>query len=505
MKEASIGGSSDEKIPNNSPLESDRRDALLALAEAYSASGRLGDAETCLRRFVSDFPRCAAGHLKLGELLEEAGNLDAALVCADAAVRIEPEEFHGYFLKGSILVRLNRFPEAVLSFNHGVQLNPALADCIVGTLLGFKNEAVTICNESLRTNPADVDSLVKLAKFRYLEGRANESIVLLDRALQHRPGDPQAEYSLAFSQLLLGQFESGWRHYESRFRTGQSAFPIRSFSQPRWNGEDLNGRTILLHSEQGAGDTIQFVRYASLVENRGGRVLVECPRSVKRLVETHSSVLKVVALGDQLPQFDIQIPLLSLPSIFRTTLHTIPNNVPYLRVSNNAQIEVGRSVSGCLRIGLVWAGNPGLETDLIRSITLDRFSPFWDLPNVEYYSLQIGPAGRQLYLTDCRRKVKDLAPQLTDFALTASVIEQLDLIISVDTAVAHLAGALGKLVWLLLPFAPEWRWMLDREDSPWYPTMRLFRQSRQDDWTEVVLRVRDALRLLAASKDHDKP
>jgi len=443
--------------------------------------------------------------LKLGELSEGAGKLDEALAFAEAAVGLAPEAFHAYFLKGSILVRLNRFPEAVLSFNHGVQLNPALADCMVETLRGFRNEAVRSCEESLRTNPADFDSLVKLARFRYLEGRAKESIVLLDRALLLRPGDPNAEYALAFSQLLLGQFENGWRNYESRFRTGQSAFPIRSFSQPRWNGEDLKGGTILLHSEQGVGDTIQFVRYASLVEKRGGRVLVECPRSVKRLVETHSSVLEVVALGDQLPRFDIQIPLLSLPAVFQTTLHTVPNHVPYLQVPNAAEMEVGWSVSGRLRVGLVWAGNPRLETDLIRSITLDRFSPLWDLPNVEYYSLQVGPASRQLCLTDCRQQVNDLAPQLTDFALTASAIEQLDLIISVDTAVAHLAGALGKVVWLLLPFAPEWRWMLDREDSPWYPTMRLFRQSRPDDWTEAVVRVRDALRLLAAPKDHDKP
>ncbi len=456
-------------------------------------AGAFVDAERQLRRLVAAYPDRAAGHLKLGELLEALGQLGAARKCAERAIELKPDGFDGYFLKGSVLIRENRFPEAVLCFNHGVQLNPLLAGCISETLRGFREEAVRGCESVLARDPADFNALLVLGRFRYLDGRAEVSAGLLARALQLRPSDANAAYCLSFAELAFGRFREGWRHYEARFGTGQASFPVRGFREPQWDGTDLAGRTILLHAEQGIGDTLQFIRYAALVEQRGGRVVVECQRSVIRLVEEHASVAQVVAQGEPLPRFDVQVPLMSLPSLFQTTLETIPNATPYLSVPKGMTVTLRARRPGRRRVGLVWAGNPGLETDLSRSIPLDQFDPVLRLGEVDFYSLQIGPAACQIDLFGYCDRIIDLQSQLSDFARTAAAVAEMDLVLSVDTAVAHLAGALGAKVWLLLPYASEWRWLRDRLDCPWYPSMTLFRQPKPDHWSAVLTEVRNAL------------
>ena len=465
----------------------------IASIDSALAAGALPDAEHQLRRLVAEYPDRAGGHLKLGEVLEASGQLEAARKCAERAIALKPDEFDGYFLKGSVLIRENRFPEAVLCFNHGVQLNPLLGGCISDLLRGFREEAVRGGEAVLARDPADFNSLLVLGRFRYLDGRAEESAGLLARALALRPSDANAAYCLSFAELALGRFHEGWGHYEARFGTGQASFPVRGFREPRWDGADLGGRTILLHAEQGIGDTLQFIRYASLVEERGGRVVVECQRPVRPLVEAHSAVAQAVAQGEPLPGFDVHVPLMSLPSLLHTTIETIPNETPYLSVPKGMPVTLSPRRPGCRRIGLVWAGNPGLETDLSRSITLNQLDTVLQLDGIDFYSLQVGPAACQIDLFGYRDRIIDLKSQLSDFARTAAAVAEMDLVLSVDTAVAHLAGALGAKVWLLLPYASEWRWLRDRQDCPWYPGMTLFRQPKPDHWAAVVTEIRDAL------------
>jgi hypothetical protein len=264
----------------------------------------------------------------------------------------------------------------------------------------------------------------------------------------------------------------------------------------------VSGRTILLYAEQGIGDTIHFVRYATILAQRGARVLVECPWSLKLLLGTCPGVRLVWARGEQLPEYDWHIPMLSLPAALETTVQTIPGNVPYLFAdparSKAWRTRVDGAAKGRLRVGLVWAGSPGYVNDARRSISPALLAPLAQIGGVTLFSLQKGPATDKKPPPDLR--LVDFTISLTDFAESAALIEQLDLIISVDTAVAHLAGAMGKAVWTLLRHIPDWRWMLHRSDTPWYPTMRLFRQRAADDWPGVIEEVGQALAALVESR-----
>lgn len=468
--------------PNHAP-------SLLQLGIAFEKQNRFAEAESCLRKFVTLEPTSALAHLKLAALLEASDRLEEAQAHAECAVRCAPEVPEACLSLGTILIRRNRISDSVPFFNRAVQLDPAASASAAEMLRAVLNEATQKWEARLASDPADFESLLSLAKIRYSEKNPLEAIDLLERALSIRPGEPNAEYALAFTELLLGRFEAGWKHYEARLRTGQPQFPNRTFLQPRWEGENLVGRTILVHAEQGVGDTIQFARYLSLVAQRGAHVLLECQPTLKPLLELLPDVHGVIGQGETLPPFDVQVPLLSLPAIFDTTLKSIPNQVPRLRVPDGVRFELPEAAPGKLKVGIVWAGNPALQNDLVRSFPLNHLAPLLSMPNFSFFSLQVGPASRQLASSKDASKVIDLRPMLSDFGKTASAIERLDLIISVDTAVAHLAGALGKPVWLLLPFAPEWRWLLDREDSPWYASMRLFRQAKPEDWDGVVQRL----------------
>jgi hypothetical protein len=267
-----------------------------------------------------------------------------------------------------------------------------------------------------------------------------------------------------------------------------------------WRGESLGGKTILLHAEQGFGDSLMLLRYAPLVAARGGRVVVEVPRALERLAaRLAGGPYTLVAAGQPLPAFDLHCPLMSLPLAFGTTPETIPAAVPYFSAAPDAiaRWRARLATAAGMKIGIVWAGNPVHLNDASRSIALDRLASLFELPETQWYSLQVGERASDLAKLPAGR-ITDLAPDLTDFAETAAAISALDLVISVDTAVAHLAGALGHAVWILLPFDPDWRWLLERGDSPWYPTARLFRQPKRGDWDSVVHALRDALRELAS-------
>ncbi|HEY9872665.1 MAG TPA: hypothetical protein V6D12_04485, partial [Candidatus Obscuribacterales bacterium] len=279
-------------------------------------------------------------------------------------------------------------------------------------------------------------------------------------------------------------------------------FPSRRFSQPVWDGSNLEGRTILLHAEQGFGDTIQFIRYAPLVAGYQGRVFVECYAPLIKLFKCIPGIEQLIVKGETLPEFDVHAPLMSLPGILGTTLETVPAEVPYL-YPPIPPIQLAVPPETRLKVGIVWASKPNHPTTGRRSCPLSFFLNLQSIPGVALYSLQKDPVASDLAQLQQTGLVQDLSDQLHDFSDTASAVSQLDLVISVDTAVVHLAGALGQKVWLLLSFIPDWRWMLGHEDSLWYPTMRLFRQESPGDWAGVFVRVARALEdVLAEKRSH---
>ena len=305
-----------------------------------------------------------------------------------------------------------------------------------------------------------------------------------------QPDFPDAHRNRASAYLLRGDFDLGWAEYEWRFT--EDDIPHPSFSQPLWDGSELHGKTILLHAEQGLGDTLQFIRYAALVKQRCGRVVVECQSPIMRLVATVAGIDHLVARGADLPSFDAQIPLLSLPRVFRTSVATIPADIPYMH-AEPPLVECWRQELGHiqgLKVGIAWQGNRHYHHDEKRSIPLKNFEPLGRVAGVHFISLQKGWGSEQLRDVAARWPVIDLEARLgsdaESFANIAAVMKHLDLVITCDTAIGHLAGALGVPVWVALPFAPDWRWLIKREDSPWYPTLRLFRQSRIGAWGDVI-------------------
>jgi hypothetical protein len=330
--------------------------------------------------------------------------------------------------------------------------------------------------------------------------RLDEALASYERALALKPDDADIHLNEAFVRLLAGDFERGWRKNEWRWESAPSGLLNRSsgmlrrnFPQPLWLGaEAIEGKAILLYGEQGLGDTIHFCRYVPLVAERGARVILEVAEPLRVLMSGLAGASHCIARGEAPPDFDLQCPLLSLPLAFGTRLETIPRETPYLTAPAPAR-DWEALLGDRPRIGLAWSGNALHKNDRRRSVALAALAPLFDIA-ATFVSLQPDARPADAAALAARSDVLDLGPALANFADTAALISHLDLVISVDTAVAHLAGALGRPVWILLPFIPDWRWLIDRDDSPWYPTARLFRQTEIREWHGVVERVRDALR-----------
>jgi tetratricopeptide (TPR) repeat protein len=323
--------------------------------------------------------------------------------------------------------------------------------------------------------------------------RHDEALASYERAIALNPDYAEAHWNVCLARLRLGDFRGGWPQYEWGWKAGYRGIE-RRFAQPRWTGaEPLAGKTLFVHAEQGFGDTIQFVRYVPLVAGAGARVVIEVHPSLVALLSGVQNVSSAVSRGGPLPAFDLHCPLLSLPLAFGTELDTIPARVPYLSAPEThlARWKIRLPRAEGLRIGLTWSGRNIPDPD--RSMALAQLAPLFDLPGIHFVSLQKDLRDSDEAALRGRPGFLHLGPDLADFADTAAVIAQLDLVISIDTAVAHLAGALGKPVWILLPFLSDWRWLLDRDDSPWYPTARLFRQDKARAWDTVIARVRAAL------------
>lgn len=483
--------------PTQSPSVERRVRDLLAAAQRHRDANRPLEAAKTYFEVTRLRPDCFEAHGQLGVLLNRLNQPEEAALCLEAALRLNPGYPGLNLLLGGVQKRLGRFEEAATCCRREIAQQPGNADAHYNLGLALHNlgrhaEAIAAYKNALTLRPAYVDALVNLGSVLRQCRRTEEALRAFDEAVRREPLNPEAHWELGATLLALGHFERGWTEYEWRWKQKDFASPTPQFTQPRWDGSELGGHRIFLHTEQGYGDIIQFARYATLVARRGGKVILGCPQPLRSLMETVSGVSEVITRRNDLPPFDVQAPLLSLPAIFGTSLATVPAEVPYLSPPQR-DFPVEDADDTGFKIGFVWAGDPAHKNDRNRSASLESFLPLLQRPDVRCYSLQVGNAVEALKHRAVDLKVTGLGSRFRDFGDTAAAIAKMDLVVSVDTSVAHLAGALGKPVWTLLPYEAEWRWLVDREDSPWYPTMRLIRQSEPGNWQQVIERVIEEL------------
>ena len=395
---------------------------------------------------------------------------EEALVCFDSALKIKPNDIYFTYKRGTALAKLNRFEEALACFDQALEFEAANIDALNG-----------------RGNVLSALS------------RAAEAIASYDRALQIDPETPESHWNRSLTLLRVGNFEQGWREYEWRWKTSNFTTKPRNFEQPLWLGDQsISGKTILLHAEQGFGDTIQFGRYISLVAALGAKVAIEVQPTLKSIFSDIEGASLVVSAGEKLPSFDVHCPMLSLPLAFKTQIETIPSNVPYLTADPNTISKLSNLVPKTKQrlIGIAWAGRPTYGGDKTRSIGLERIIPILSVPGFQFIGIQKDLREGDKQILSNYQNLTWLGDKLTDFGDTAALMSMVDLVISSDTSVVHLAGALGRPVWVLLEHTPDWRWLLDRSDSPWYPSARLFRQEKAGDWESVISSVTAEMRLM---------
>jgi Flp pilus assembly protein TadD len=488
-----------EQAVRGNPADADAHNNLGAVLRE---KGRLDEAAACFYRALGLQPDHAGAHNNLARVCEDRGRLEEAAARYRLALCLQPGSASFHNNLGNVLTVLARPDEALACYRQAVQLQPSepvfhsnLANAL--TLAGRPEEAETCCRQALRLRPTLTDARHNLAITLAAQGKLEEALTHNEEALRLEPEHPGARNCRGLWWLQQGDFARGWPEYEWRWKV--RGVTQRSFREPAWDGSPLGGRTILLYAEQALGDTIQFIRYAPLVKERGGVVVVECQPPLARLLASCPGIDRLVARGSPLPPFDVQAALLSLPGLFGTTLETVPADVPYLFADPTLVASWRRELGEtAFKVGIAWQGSPTFAGDRLRSASLRHFAPLAGVEGVQLFSLQKGPAREQIRAVAWQFAVTDLGATLDEatsaFLDTAAVMKSLDLVVTTDTSIAHLAGALGVPVWVALSVGPDWRWLLGREDSPWYPSMRLFRQSRPHDWDEVFERMAAELR-----------
>jgi len=478
-------------------LEPRNANALHLLGMIGFQTGRNAMAVDLIEQAIAIEGGNAQFHLNLGNLQQARGDLEAAIASYRRALALHPNSAAAWSNLGEALKSQGKLEEAAASLERALALEPqlAVAHSNLGNVRQAEGqlEAALQCYErALSLDPDLAMAYANMGNLRETQGKLREAAACYERALQLQPDFAVARFNRSILRLLEGDFAGGLPDYEFR----KCLHPPREFVQPHWRGDPMHGQRILLYAEQGLGDTVQFLRYVPMVQAMGGEAILEVPASLRRMALElpRMDATHVIAAGERLPEFHWQCSLMSLPLAFGTTVATIPGTIPYLTAPMTARRRAAEFPwpQGRLRVGLAWAGSQTHRKDRYRSIHPTLLSPLLGREDTAFYSLQVGPRAEELAALGFQ--VTNLAPWIEDMADTAALIVQLDLVIAVDTAVAHLAGALGKPVWVLLPSAPDWRWLLDREDSPWYPGMRLFRQRQLGEWEPVVDRIGEALK-----------
>jgi tetratricopeptide (TPR) repeat protein len=487
-------------------LEPDHFDAACELAFGWSAIGDADQAEHFSRLALDINPGSLLLHLHLANLLFGAGRHEEALEHNQKAVELDPGSAQARNNLGNSHKQFGRPREALAEYRKAVELDPSLGEAhlnLGATLLEMRNleESEPHLRAALASRPDLAEASFMLAHLLAAKGEPGDSIAHYRQAIALQPHFAQAHFNMALQLLLTGDYENGWREYEWRMQLPEIADFWPRFTCPSWTGAQLQGESVLLYAEQGFGDAIQLIRLAPLVAARGARVLLRCRPELKRLFECMPEISSASGFDEPLPESDYVCALLSLPSILGITLSTLPARIPYLHASGDESLQwkgrLANMFPGLLKVGLAWSSDPRNEAASAQSLPWHALAPLLELPGVAFWSLQKGAANGNR--TPTGAPFTDWTPELRDFADTAALISGLDLVVSIDTAVAHLAGALGKPVWTLVSFPPDWRWLFDRPDSPWYPTLRLFRQRRRGDWNDVVAEVWTALAELAAT------
>lgn len=467
-----------------------------------------GESEERYRQALIERPEDAQALRGLAQLLsargyalQGRGELEAAIECYEEALALDPSLAQAHNNLGNAYKACGRTREAVASYRDAIAADDALAEAHLnlGTVLHEAaqiDEAARCYRTALELKPDLAEASLNLGFLLEQGGDARGAKEAYRRAIEARPDFAEAHFNHALQLLQAGEFEAGWEEYEWRLKLPELA-PFWPYAgRPRWNGEELRGRRIFLYAEQGFGDAIQFVRYAPLVAARGGEVIVSCSPKLMELFRTVPGVSAIHNAGEPPPEFDLSCSLLSLPRLFRTTLATIPSAVPYLYAREAAAAQWKSRLAALgpgPKVGLYWSTESKNRITPLRSLEIELLAPLAGVPGVTFVSLQRGAAAAQAARPPHGMKVVDVSAELRDFADDAALLAGLDLIVSINTATAHLAGALGRPVWTLVHFPPDWRWLAGRDDSPWYPTMRLFQRQRSDSWHDVIARVGLAL------------
>lgn len=507
-------GKLDEAIADHQravTLDPNQAQAYYNLGVALKEKGDLDAAIAAYQRAIALKPDYAKAHGNLGNALREKDRIDEAIAACRQAIALKPDFAEAYSNLGAALRDAERYDEAIAACRQALALRPQFPESCanLGNALrdtGAEDDAVAAYRQAIAFKPDFAEAYTNLGTVLKDMGRLDEAADAARRAVALQPDSPEAHYSLAFVLLMRGDFAEGWVEHEWRWLFKDFPAHRWSSSKPQWDGSDLAGRTILLYCEQGYGDILQFIRYAPLVSERGGRVIAVCPAELHRLFRCLPGVSQWIAFDEPLPAFDVQCPLMSLPLAFGTTPATIPAAVPYLHADagdvDRWRARLAGEPAG-LKVGLVWAGRPTHKNDRNRSLSLSLFEPLARVPGVSFYSLQKGPASSQAKQPPRGMRLIDWMDELNDFADTAALVANLDLVIAVDTSVAHLSAALGKPVWLLAPHVTDWRWPPGRDDNAWYPTLRVFRQPATNQWRAAIDRMAERLAQAAVAPSEE--
>jgi glycosyltransferase involved in cell wall biosynthesis/Flp pilus assembly protein TadD len=474
---------------------------LLALLEHQR--GRNEQALPWIQRAIKISPSNAEAQRSAGTILLALGKFAEAADATRKAAALQPNLPGVHAQLGKALTMLERGEEAMASLEMALRQDPHPNADLLNTVAAALEQccdfvrAEEFARRALLLQPNFKDALMSLGNALSAQGKLPQALQAYDQALALKSDNAMTRYNRSLVLLASGDFLRGWAEYEWRWSMPVVPMKQPKFKQPAWDGGDIRGQTILLYTEQGLGDVFHFIRYVPLVAARGARVLLVCPKTLHSLVRDVQGLDQLIGLGEPIPPFDTHTALMSLPHLLKTTLESVPASVPYLSAPSAETIPLSAGPAGCLKVGLVWSGGGAYRRNRIRSTSLDQFLPLLRLPGVRFFSLQCGPQAAELKKLPADVHVEDIGSKVRDFADTAAAMGQMDLVISVCTSTLHLAGALARPTWAVLSYAPCWRWMFGRSDSPWYPTMTLFRQPKPGDWAGVVAQIEVALRDLA--------
>jgi FkbM family methyltransferase len=485
------------------------------LGKALHDQGRIDDAIVSYRAAIVLRPDDAIVHTNLGAALLDQRAWDDAAVVTRRAIELRPDNAMAHANLGTALLNLGRHDEALVACRHAIALRlegVAMHASLGGAMLelGALAEAVMLCRGAIALDPALPSAHFNLSHAFKAMNRLEEAEAEAHQAIALCPDSAEYHFHLAHVLLLMGKFQPGWLEYDWRWKLPEFAWIGRvhgTFSQPRWAGEDISGKTILVHTEQGLGDMILFARYLPLLVLKAKSVIVAAHPAMGQLLKSISGITIVSIRDIPLPDFDVHCPLLSLPRAFATRIDSIPAHVPYLNADPRAEalwaarIDRAMTDGNALKVGIVWAGNPATKRDHLRSPGRNSVMPLFSVPGVDFIVLQVGAGRESLQADPLPPHVLDLGQEVEDLADTAAIVSGLDLMISSCTAPLHLAAALGVQTWAMIPFAPYFPWLLDRSDTPWYPGVRLYRQREPGrDWSEVVDRIALDLAALVRAK-----